>query len=28
MRPQFNQRAQVARSQLMAAAQMRQGNVQ
>jgi murein DD-endopeptidase MepM/ murein hydrolase activator NlpD len=28
VRPQFNQRAQVARSQLMAAAQMRQGNVQ
>ena len=28
LRPQFNQRAQVARSQLMAAAQMRQGNVQ
>ena len=28
MRSQFNQRAQVARSQLMAAAQMRQGNVQ
>ncbi len=28
MRPQFNQRAQYARSQLMAAAQMRQGNVQ
>ena len=28
MRPQFNQRAQVARTQLMAAAQMRQGNVQ
>ena len=27
-RPQFNQRAQYARSQLMAAAQMRQGNVQ
>ena len=28
LRPQFNQRAQYARSQLMAAAQMRQGNVQ
>jgi murein DD-endopeptidase MepM/ murein hydrolase activator NlpD len=28
LRPQFNQRAQIARSQLMAAAQMRQGNVQ
>ena len=28
LRPQFNQRAQVARSHLMAAAQMRQGNVQ
>ena len=28
LRPQFNQRAQFARSQLMAAAQMRQGNVQ
>jgi murein DD-endopeptidase MepM/ murein hydrolase activator NlpD len=28
MRPQFNQRTQYARSQLMAAAQMRQGNVQ
>ena len=28
MRNQFNQRAQVARSQLLAAAQMRQGNVQ
>ncbi|MCE2858030.1 MAG: M23 family metallopeptidase [Comamonadaceae bacterium] len=28
VRPQFNQRAQYARSQLMAAAQMRQGNVQ
>jgi murein DD-endopeptidase MepM/ murein hydrolase activator NlpD len=28
LRTQFNQRAQVARSQLMAAAQMRQGNVQ
>lgn len=28
LRPQFNQRAQVARSQLMAAAQMRQGNIQ
>ena len=28
LRPQFNQRAQVASSQLMAAAQMRQGNVQ
>ena len=28
MRNQFNQRAQAARSQLMAAAQMRQGNVQ
>ncbi len=28
VRPQFNQRAQVARSQLMAAAQMRQGNIQ
>ena len=28
VRPQFNQRAQMARSQLMAAAQMRQGNVQ
>jgi murein DD-endopeptidase MepM/ murein hydrolase activator NlpD len=28
LRSQFNQRAQVARSQLMAAAQMRQGNVQ
>ena len=27
-RPQFNQRAQYARTQLMAAAQMRQGNVQ
>lgn len=27
-RPQFNQRAEYARSQLMAAAQMRQGNVQ
>ena len=28
LRPQFNQRAEFARSQLMAAAQMRQGNVQ
>jgi murein DD-endopeptidase MepM/ murein hydrolase activator NlpD len=28
LRPQFNQRAQYARSQLMAAAQMRQGNAQ
>jgi hypothetical protein len=28
LRPQFNQRAQFARAQLMAAAQMRQGNVQ
>jgi murein DD-endopeptidase MepM/ murein hydrolase activator NlpD len=28
LRPQFNQRAEYARSQLMAAAQMRQGNVQ
>ena len=28
LRPEFNQRAQYARSQLMAAAQMRQGNVQ
>jgi murein DD-endopeptidase MepM/ murein hydrolase activator NlpD len=28
LRPQFNQRAQYARSQLMAAAQMHQGNVQ
>ena len=28
LRPQFNQRADFARSQLMAAAQMRQGNVQ
>ncbi len=28
LRPQFNQRAQYARSQLIAAAQMRQGNVQ
>ena len=28
LRPQFNQRAQYARAQLMAAAQMRQGNVQ
>jgi murein DD-endopeptidase MepM/ murein hydrolase activator NlpD len=28
LRPKFNQRAEYARSQLMAAAQMRQGNVQ